>query len=141
MSRVQNYQNHRHQPVLTIVVAGLALCALIWFVVSPLRHWSFVPGLILLTCAILVLALISRNYTTRLQDRIIRLEMRLRCHELLGRERGHLFDRLTRPQIVALRFASDEELPLLIDRAVNESLSADAIKRAIRTWVPDWHRT
>jgi hypothetical protein len=141
MSRVQNYESHRHLPVLTIVVGALALGALIWFIVAALMRWSLLPGLGLLTLAIFVLALISRNYTTRLQDRIIKLEMRLRCRDLLGPERASLLDRLTRRQIVALRFASDQELPALLDRAVSESLSADSIKQAIRTWVPDWDRT
>ena len=51
------------------------------------------------------------------------------------------FDRLRKSQIVALRFASDEELPELMRRAVEESLSRTDIKKAVKNWVPDYHRT
>jgi hypothetical protein len=82
--------------------------------------------------------LISRAYTTRLQDRIIRLEMHGRLARL-GRDRE--FERLSTPQIVALRFASDTELAPLLDRTLAEQLTPDQIKRGITNWQPDLHRT
>ena len=85
-----------------------------------------------------MLALISRAYTVRLQDRIIRLEMRLRL-ERLGK--AFEFTRLTTPQLVALRFASDAELRDLVDRTLTENLALDQIKRSINDWQPDFHRT
>jgi hypothetical protein len=57
----------------------------------------------------------------------------------LGRESDS--QRLTLPQLIALRFASDAELPALIDRAVAEQLTPDAIKRAVRDWQGDYLRT
>jgi len=84
------------------------------------------------------LALISRAYTVRLQDRIIRLEMRFRL-ERIGR--ADEFARLTTPQLVGLWFASDAELPDLVDRALREDLSLDQIKRNVEDWQPDFHRT
>ena len=95
-------------------------------------------ALVLLALGVFTLILISRAYTVRLQDRIIRLEMLGRLARL-GRE--HDFSRLTTRQIVALRFACDAELPALLDRALAEKMDADQIKRAVTSWQPDLHRT
>ena len=89
----------------------------------------------------IALLLISRNYITRLQDRIIRLEMRLRGANLLTPDQQRQLASLRIKQIVALRFASDAELPALVERAAREQLPPDSIKRAITTWVPDYDRT
>jgi Family of unknown function (DUF6526) len=51
------------------------------------------------------------------------------------------YSRLSKAQVVALRFASDEGLPALFERAARENLDADQIKRAIKNWMPDWERT
>jgi hypothetical protein len=67
--------------------------------------------------------------------------MKVRCAPLLTPAQQAACGRLGKPQIVALRFASDEELPALVERADREQLSADQIKRAIKNWVPDWDRT
>ena len=91
--------------------------------------------------AILTLQLISRSYTTALQDRIIKLEMRMRCASLLTPQQQAIVARLGKAQQVALRFASDGELGPLAERAEREQMTADQIKRAIASWVPDLDRT
>jgi hypothetical protein len=91
--------------------------------------------------AVVALLWISRRYVTRLQDRIIKLEMQIRCATLLTAPQQRLLAGLTNKQRVALRFASDEELAALLERASRESMAPDDIKRAIRTWVPDLDRT
>lgn len=141
MPLVQNYQTHRHTPTAAVVAWCATLLALVWFLVPALRHRSLLPGLLLLTIAVGVLGMISRTYITRLQDRIIRLEMHVRCRELMGAERAATLGRLSRAQMIALRFASDEELPALMERAERESLSPDDIKRAVKNWRADWDRT
>jgi len=88
-----------------------------------------------------VLLTISRLYTTRLQDRIIRLEMRVRTAALLSPEQQRLLDQLNIKQIAGLRFASDAELPALLERAVREKLPPKEIKRAVKSWTPDLDRT
>lgn len=88
-----------------------------------------------------VLLFITRAYTTRLQDRIIKLEMRVRCASLLTPSQQATLAKLDKPQLIAIRFASDAELPALLEQADRERLSADQIKRAIKNWVPDWDRT
>jgi len=123
------------------------LCALVAIVAFTAR-WFFVGGRVsmaiglaaLIGCQIALL-LISRTYITKLQDRIIRLEMRLRAASLLTPEQQRLLATAGMKQIVALRFASDAELPALLERAVREQLRPDDIKRAVKTWVPDLDRT
>lgn len=121
---------------LLLAIVGFALR---WFEIGG--RYSMALGLAGLIGAVLILLMISRVYTTKLQDRVIKLEMRVRATALLTPSQQAVLGRLDKSQIVALRFAPDDELPLLVDRASRESLSADDIKRAIKTWVPDWDRT
>jgi hypothetical protein len=142
MPPVQNYANHRHLPRPTAVAGLLWLVAFGGFVGGALgSSVANQIGLFALAFSVFVLVAISRIYITALQDRIIKLEMRGRCERLLTPAQMAVLARLPKPQLVALRFASDEELPALLDRADRESLSADQIKRAVHTWVPDWDRT
>ena len=135
----QGYANHVYRPLATTVAGVFTFTALVIFISVALQDaWLLPLGLILLSCGVLMLVVMSRTYTVRLQNRIIRLEMQVRLARL-GRERD--LERLTVPQIVALRFASDAELPALIDRAVADSLTPDAIKRAVRDWQGDYLRT
>ena len=141
MPAPQTYQTHRHRPTLSSVAALFALVGLAIVVVSLVRAPSLAGvGDLCLAVTALVLVAISRIYVVRLQDRIIRLEMRLRLAGLLP-QRAADVGRLTVRQLVALRFASDAEQPELMDRALAEKLTADQIKQAIRDWQPDYHRT
>jgi uncharacterized protein DUF6526 len=140
----QTYANHVHRPVAAGLgyvfwAAGVVGLTLRGFAIGG--RWSSGFGLAGLALAILMLLVISRTYITRLQDRIIKLEMRLRVASLAGVEQQQALMRLDSKRIAALRFASDEELPSLLDRVVRESLKPDEIKRAIRHWVPDLDRT
>ena len=140
----QTYATHRHNPKLTgigflFVLAAIVAFVLRWFTIGG--RSMFAVGLAALTGAVIVLLLISRDYTTRLQDRIIKLEMRVRGAQLLSAQQQAALSRLSKPQVVALRFASDAELPALLERAEREHLTADQIKRAIKVWVPDLDRT
>lgn len=135
----QNASNHAYRPVLTVAAAVPALAALVMLIMGRVRHTSNQNlALLFLANSVVILAVISRVYTTRLQDRIIRMEMRFRL-ERLGRSAD--FPNLTLPQLVALRFASDAELPGLIDRTLKESLEPKQIKLAVQDWQPDLHRT
>ena len=142
----QTYATHRHNPKLTgigflFVLVAIVAFVLRWFSVGGHRP-MFAAGLAGLIAAEIVLLLISRQYTTKLQDRIIRLEMKVRTAGLvLQTPQQAALARISLPQIVALRFASDQELPALIDRADREHLTPDQIKREIKNWVPDENRT
>ena len=140
----QDYATHRHNPKLTgvgfmFVLLAVAGFALRWFGIGG--RYAMALGLVGLIAAIQVLLIISRVYTTKLQDRIIRLEMKVRGMTLLTPAQQAVLARLSRPQVVALRFASDAELPALVEQADREKMTADQIKRAIKTWVPDFDRT
>jgi hypothetical protein len=140
----QTYANHVHRPVAAVVgflfvLTAIVALALRWFEIGG--RASFAVGLFAMIGALLALLVISRAYITRLQDRIIKLEMRVRTTGLLTTSQQETLFRLTNKQIAALRFASDQELPALVDRAARENLKPDDIKRAVRTWVPDFDRT
>ena len=74
------------------------------------------------------------------QNRVVRLEMRVRYFQLTGQSFTSLEQKMSFGQIAALRFAPDDELLPLIERAVNEHLSADTIKKSIKNWQPDFMR-
>lgn len=131
-----------HHPVPTYVASVFALVAIICLVGAWLFDWATLEaGAVSLSLAVAVLVTISRNYTVRLQDRIILLEMKVRCAEVLPAGQDARLDELTPKQIVALRFASDEELGELLERAIRERLAPADIKRAIKRWRPDHLRT
>jgi hypothetical protein len=140
----QNYANHAHRPTLTIVAGMFLGVAITGLVMRSLGvGGTSTSPMVLggLTAAVGVLVLISRRFTTTLQDRIIRLEMRVRCQAFLTPAQQQALQGLDLRRIAALRFASDAEVPALLDRTVRESLSPDQIKRAVKTWVPDFNRT
>ena len=85
----------------------------------------------------LLLFFFCRTFPLKAQDRVIRAEENMRHFVMTGK----LLDpRLSIQQIIGLRFASDAEFPALAQRAADESMSADAIKRAVKSWRVDLYR-
>jgi uncharacterized protein DUF6526 len=135
----QSYANHVYRArawSATWLVCAFAILALIAHAYQEPTFVSF--ALVALAGILLTAVSLIRVFALRLQNRIIRLEMQVRLARL-GRDRD--LQRLTLPQIVALRFGSDAELPALIDRAIAEHLPPDAIKRVVRDWQGDYLRT
>jgi hypothetical protein len=141
-NKPQSYASHaKFDPPFHFFVLPVLLINI--FIVGYLliRH----PGiggawLLLVSVALLVLAGRLRNWATHLQDRVIRVEERIRLAAILPEPlRGRIAE-LSDSQIVGLRFASDAELPALFQRALDERLSRSEIKKAITDWRPDYSR-
>ncbi len=81
-----------------------------------------------------------RTYPLKVQDRVIRLEERLRLATVLPDGLRQRVPELSESQLIGLRFAPDDELPALVQRALNEKLPAKEIKTSIRNWRPDYWR-
>ena len=138
----QTYANHtRFDPAFHFFLAPVLFITLIGTIVHLVRH----PGLysawhVVLVLALLVLATLCRTYALKVQDRVIRLEERMRLALLLPEaQRAHIAE-LSVKQLVALRFASDAEAPALAERVWTENLTPNQIKQAIQVWRPDTFR-
>ena len=96
---------------------------------------------LLLAVAFILLALYARIFALTVQDRVIRLEMRLRMLQLFPAEMQSRIPEFTVNQLVALRFASDAELPVLAGKVLEGKLDdRKAIKKMIQNWQPDFLR-
>ena len=138
----QSYANHaRTDPAFHFVLIGLVLVSFIVSIVVFVRRPGLEHGLlILLTVVLFWNSFITRIYSLKVQDRVIRLEERLRLSMLLPEAIKPRIPELTVSQLVALRFASDAELPALAARALNEGLTNKQIKSSIQSWRADTFR-
>ncbi len=139
----QNFANHRRiVPMYHVGIFGILAINLIWRLVQVVRLTSWQALLDLLVAfAILGLSLYARLFALTVQDRVIRLEMRLRLMGILPADLKGRIDELTRDQFVALRFASDAEIAdLMREVLTNNLLNRDEIKRRIKNWTPDYLR-
>lgn len=84
--------------------------------------------------------MMRQHYALICQNRIVRLEMRLRYYQLTQKRLEAIEDQLSFGQLAAVRFASDEEFVPLLEKAIREKLSPDEIKKAIKNWQPDYMR-
>jgi hypothetical protein len=138
-TKPQSYANHgRLDPGFHFVLIPLIFVALVLSVISLARR----PGLhsilwLVLAIALLLIAGRARSYALKVQDRVIRLEERMRLSLLLPEAARPRITELTEPQLIALRFASDAELPALAMRALNEGLTKKQIKASIQSWRAD----
>ena len=140
----QSYQSHTQiVPLYHRVLFGLLLLILIGSVVNLTKSWGdstrfYSASLIVaLTIVVVLVAFFARTFALKAQDRAIRAEEQLRHYVLTGK----LLDpRLTMRQIVGLRFASNDEFVGLAQRAADQTLSADAIKREVKQWRADKNR-
>ena len=143
METTQTFANHtRWQPPFHFFVAPVMLINFVWavvtFVKAPDRNsgWWIVVSL-----ALLVLAFLVRLNSLKVQDRLIRLEEKLRYQQLLSPALAQQAGALTIPQIVALRFAGDDELEELVSAMLAGKFAKPGdIKQAIKNWRPDTFR-
>ena len=140
----QSYANHRKiVPLFHQVLFGLIVLTLIGSLVNlyeSIGDHQRLYSASLIAVIVVCLALLfffCRTFPLKAQDRAIRAEESLRHFILTGKA---LDPRLTMPQIVGLRFASDAEFAALAQKAAAENLSGDQIKRAVKNWRPDHDR-
>ena len=139
----QTYANHtRFDPPFHYFLAPGALVLIVLTIMNVFRHSSQFDAWILLLMAILFFAalFLVRLYPLKAQDRIIRLEERLRLQTVLSTPLARRVPELTEAQLIALRFASDNELPALVEKALAAKMPARDIKKNIVAWRADTFR-
>jgi len=141
----QNYKNHtRFYPLHHFIITPLTLLLLIWTVVksdfSTSQMMSDSIYLLLIAFLIFLLPQLSRLYAMKNQDRIIRMELRQRYYQLTGHPFYEKENQLHGKQLIALRFAGDDEFLTIIDSAIERKMDAKEIKKSIKSWKADNHR-
>lgn len=139
----QNYKNHTrmvtgyHRILAILLLAGLigSIINLTESVNSPAFYSASLIVLLFVCCILMVWY--TRSFPLKAQDRAIRAEENFRHYILTGKP---LPSELRLSQIIALRFASDEEFPALVKKALKESMNSKTIKKSIQNWRADYHR-
>jgi len=140
--KTQNYSNHsQFVPMFHFIILPALLLLLIGSIVNLVKssHDNFYSAslIVLISVLLILTALFARGFALRAQDRAIVAEEKLRYFILKNKT---LPSELRVRQIIGLRFASDQEFPELVERALNEKLSEKQIKKEIKTWKPDYYR-
>ena len=138
----QNFANHTRFVPAYHYVAGPILLLNVGWAVSNLLDPSFSALLdLLVAIALVIMFLYARGFALKAQDRVIRLEMRLRMRELLPDDLQGRINEFTPTQMVGLRFAGDAELPDLARKVLDENIAAATpIKKLITDWQGDYDR-
>ena len=146
-NQTQNFQNHAMVPKAFITSTGVIFVGIVCTVVGLFRVTTTAGACLIGTGALLVGAgaimcfVVTRGFATKLQDRIIRLEMRLRLERILPSDLQAVITSLTIPQLVGLRFASDAELPGLVREVISKKIEdRKAIKQMVKDWQGDYDR-
>jgi len=142
-SKPQSFEHHtRVVPPYHMVAFPILAINLIWSLYNVIRTPSAGTVIsLLLAVALLIIFFFARLFALAVQDRVIRLEERLRLEKLLPPDLQPRIPEFTVSQLVALRFASDQELPALARRVLTENITdRKVIKRMIQQWRPDHQR-
>lgn len=141
MSKTQSLKNHaRLDPAYHIFLFGIYLANLVYAGFHLYRQPSLSSGWYLVLSLVVAIPLLKiRTYPLKVQDRVIRLEERLRLQALAPQEWHGQIYRLNEEQLIALRFAADDEVVALAKQALEHSLNRKQIKERIRNWrADDW---
>jgi hypothetical protein len=139
---VQSRENHtRFHPPFHFFLAPASLLLFAWSLVNVYQKRSSEAVLIAAGMFVLFFAVFMiRVYSLKVQDRLIRLEERLRLSSLCEEAFRARIPQLTERQLIALRFASDAEAPALAAKALDQNLPPKEIRAAIQNWRPDFFR-
>jgi hypothetical protein len=141
-STPQNLSNHgKFDPAFHFVLIPILIINFIYSIVHLVRHLT-PPNmwLVVMAVALMLLAFKARVYALKVQDRVIRLEERLRLQSLAPAEWHTQIYRLSEDQLVGLRFAGDGEVVALAKQALEENLNRKQIKQRIKDWRGDYWR-
>jgi hypothetical protein len=138
-SAAQNLKNHRRMdPPFHYVLLPVLLANLVIAIVCLAQHPGFCTAwLVVLSVAVFAALFRLRTYPLKVQDRVIRIEERLRLQSLAPREWQKEILRLSEDQLIGLRFASDDEVVELARQALEGNLNREQIKERIGNWRPD----
>ena len=143
---MQTYATHRRiDPGFHFVLTAMLLTNLVATIVHLVRHHGSGElacslWLLIMALAFILMGLKLRGYPLVAQNRIIRLEERLRMEKVLPEDLKARIGELSVGQFVGLRFASDGELADRMREALDEKLGNEQIKKRIQTWRPDEYR-
>jgi len=139
MAEPQSFKNHAmFDPVFHFFLAPVGIILLILSIYDLVRDPSRITGIHVLVILWLVLLVFkTRIYSIKVQDRIIRLEERLRLAAILPGALQPRISELSIDQLIGLRFASDAELPGLVEKTLGGNWNRKQIKEAILSWKPD----
>ena len=138
----QNFKNHaRFDPPFHFVLIFVLLANLIVSIVYVVKHPCFYSAWFVVLAVAAILGLLKmRLYPLKVQDRVIRLEERLRLQALAPSEWHTQIYHLTEDQLIGLRFAADDEVVELAKQAIEHHLTRKQIKERIKDWRPDTWR-
>lgn len=141
----QRYDNHvRYYPLHHFIFYPAGMLLLAFTIRGAILHsadrWEWIALSAAVFGILLLSFMVRQHYALTCQNRIVRLEMRFRYFALTQQRLEPLEQQLSFGQLAALRFAADDELPPLVQRAIHEQLSSDAIKKSIKNWQPDLMR-
>jgi hypothetical protein len=142
MAESQSFKNHAmFDPLFHFFLAPVGVILLILSVYDLVRNPSWMTGIhVLVILWLFILVFKTRVYSIKVQDRLIRLEERLRLAAVLPPMLQPRISELNIDQLIGLRFASDAELPGLVEKALGGNWNRKQIKEAIQNWKPDTWR-
>ena len=138
----QNYKNYKkyyipHHFIFLPLMTGLTIIGFRKAFAADANNLVWLLFGILSFCILYLAIMLRQHYALGNQDRIVRLEFRLRYFELYGKPSSDIEKQLTFGQVAALRFANDAEFRNLLEKALSENLDAEKIKQQITDWQPD----
>ena len=138
----QTFANHtRWDPPIHFFVFPVLTITFFLTIWNLIQNFTFTSAwMVLVAIAALIWIFKTRTYALKAQDRVIRLEERMRLEQLLPESSRAKIPMLREGQLIALRFASDAEIPALVEKTLAGNLKGGEIKKAIVNWRPDRFR-